>query len=114
MTSNVTINITIIDKSKIQLAAFTCPVNGKIKQQTIDLTPYAGQHVRVWLDADGTYSVDKNKDHFWQVAQFDVPELKYKDEDTGKRDSDNQVIMEAIGQPLDLTDVDINKWDLPQ
>ena len=106
-------NITIIDKCKVRIAAFECNERGKVSQKTIDLTPYAGQHIRIWLDPDGSYSLDPKADHYWQMAEFDVPEIQFSSVDTGEIDEAGQAIMASEPLPLDLTSVEIEKWELP-
>ena len=106
--------ISIIEGCKIRIAAFECEALGKVSQKTIDLTPCAGQHVRIWLDPDGTYSLDPRKDHYWQIAELQVPGQQYQEIDTGGTDSDTGepvVKMEAV--PLDLASIEIELWDLP-
>ena len=109
-------NLIIIDKSKVRFAAFECDAAGKVSQKTIDLTPYAGQHVRIWLDPDGTYSLDPSKDHYWQMAELDVPEIQYEQVDIGEIDEDGNPVMVSKALPLDLTDIEIEieKWELPE
>jgi len=96
-------NITIVEDGKIRIAAFTCNRLGKVSQKTIDMTPYEGRHVRIWLDHDGSYSLDPNKDHFWQVAELDVPVVGVNRTDTG---------VETL--PLNLSGVEITTWELPE
>ena len=107
-------NITIVDGYKLRIAGFECGELGYVSQKTIDMTPYAGQYVRIWLDKDGTYSLNPRKDHFWQVAEFQAPEQEYKDVDTGETDPDTGepvIVTEAV--PLDMSAVEIEKWQLP-
>ena len=119
-------NITIIDLCKICIAAFSFPILQKsadgdeeelktvnVSQATIDLTPNAGQHVRIWLCPDGSYTVDPKKEHFWQIMEFDVPEIQYQQVDTGEIDEDGNPIMTSEALPLDLADAEIKTWDLP-
>lgn len=106
--------ITLPEKHKFRLAAFECKEKGKISQKTLDLTPHAGQRIRIWLDHDGTYSTDRHKDHYWQVAELDVPHMKYKTENTGKLDKDKQPAAITSAIPPDLRAVKIRKWDLPK
>ena len=106
-------NITIIDKCKIRIAAFECGA-GKISQKTIDLTPYAGQRVRIWLDPDGSYSLDPGKDHFWQMIEVDVPEIRHQQTDTDEIDENGKPITTSKALPLDLIDTDLKKWALPE
>lgn len=106
-----------IKGSKIRIAAFECGGLGRVGQKTIDLTPYAGERVRIWLNKDGSYSLDPRRDHFWQVAELQVPEQKYReietrDEETGATDRGGaHVKMEPI--PLDLSGAKLEVWELP-
>jgi hypothetical protein len=106
-------NIIIVDKYKLRIMAIQSEALGKISQKTIDLTAYAGQHVRLWLDLDGGYSMDPKKDHYWQIAELDVPEIQYQQVDSGETDNDGNSIMISEVLPLDLTDTKIAKWELP-
>ena len=107
-------NITIVDKYKVRIDAFECKKCGKVPATTIDLRPYAGQYVRIWLDEDGTYALDPRRNHFWQMAEFQVPEQEYKQVDSGDKDPETKepiMVPEAI--PIDLTGISIEKWTLP-
>jgi len=105
--------ITFSDKHKFRIAAFECKKSGKVSQKTIDLTPHAGQRTRVWLNSDGTYSTDRNTDHYWQVAEFDVPHIKYEHTDTGEMDDNDTPVVSTKSIPPDMTGVKIKKWTLP-
>ena len=83
-------NITIVDKYKVRIDAFECKKCGKVPATTIDLRPYAGQYVRIWLDEDGTYALDPRRNHFWQMAEFQVPEQEYKQVDSGDKDPETK------------------------
>lgn len=107
--------ITVVDSCKLKIAAFECEAVGKVSQKTIDPTPYAGQYIRIWLEKDGTYSLDAKRDHYWQVAELQVPAQQYTQVDTGETDSDTgEPIMRTEALPLDLSAVEIFIWDLPQ
>jgi len=84
----------------------------KISGKSIDLTPYAGQYVRIWLDYDGGFSLEPRKDHFWQLAEFQVPEQAYKEVITKDAKSDEESTnLKAL--PLDLSATEIRTWELP-
>lgn len=102
-----------VDKHKLRIAALDAKGVGKVGQKTIDITPYAGQYVRVWLDADGNYSLDKHKDHAWQIAEFQVPKQQYTEVDTGEKDEKGNPVVRLEPIPIDLDDVDIKVWELP-
>jgi len=59
---------------------------GMTKQVEFDLTEHAGEYLRVWLDEDMTFSTDKHKDHYWQVAELQVPHQRYNSIPTGETD----------------------------
>jgi hypothetical protein len=101
----------------LKIGGFTHKL-GKVKAATIDLSEYAGKYVRIWLEADGTYSLDPRRDHFWQVAEFQVPEFqvpetKYKEVaaiDPGIGEPGG----ELVALPLDLTNMEITTFSLPE
>lgn len=95
--------------AKIIIEGFNCLKLGSIPKTEIDLTPYAGQYVRVWLDQDGSYSLDPATDHYWQMAEMNIPDLQ--ETDTGEIDEEGAPIMEVL--PLDLSDMVIAVWELP-
>jgi len=102
-----------INESSIMIPGFKCAALGKVSQKTIDLTPYTGKHVRIWLDKDKTYSLDPKKDHFWQVAELTVPEIKYQQIETDDIDDNENTAQESKPLPLMLKGTKIEKWDLP-
>ena len=103
--------ITILKNGRITIAALECAGIGKIAKTTIDLAPYAGERVRIWIDRNGTYSLNKFADHFWQIAELDVPaQVRQAGE---KTDADGKVVPTEETLPLDLTGVEISVWPLP-
>jgi len=105
--------ITVVDGCKLRIAAFGCDALGsKVSQKTIDMTPYAGQRARIWLEEDGTYSLDPRKDHYWQVCELYVPEIAYRE--TEEKDPDTGELAAKIeALPLDLSGVKALLYDLP-
>ena len=106
-------NITIVDGYKLRVAAFSCKRLGHVSQKTIDMTPHAGQYLRLWLEEDGTYSLDTRVNHFWQVVEFRMPEIAYEQVGSGEVDEQNEPIMVQQALPLDLTGMEIQRWELP-
>ncbi|MFA5387217.1 MAG: hypothetical protein WC322_02365 [Candidatus Paceibacterota bacterium] len=104
--------ITVVGPS-IKIGGFTCEKLGKLAAKTIDLTPYAGQHVRVWLDQDGSYSLDPRSNHYWQIAEFDVPEIGIVESDSGEVGEAGEPVMIREVLPLELIDVEFTVWPLP-
>jgi hypothetical protein len=95
--------ITILKGGRIAIAACEIPAIGKVAKTTIDLTPHAGKFVRIWLEDDGTYSLDPQQNHYWQVAELQVPDLSAPAGDAADGET----------QPLDLSGVEITTWPLP-
>ena len=104
--------ITILEGGKIQIAGFECAL-GKVARETLDLSSYAGDRVRIWLDENKKFSIDPRKNHYWQIAELDVPPQLYQ-ETEGAPDSEGRPtsLREAI--LIDLSNVEIMVWDLPE
>lgn len=105
-------NITVVDGCKVKILAFESDLLGKVSQKTIDLTPYAGQRARIWLEKDGTYSLDPKRDHFWQVAEVAVPGIAYKEVEAEDPET-KETVMQSEVLPLDLSGIEIVLFDLP-
>jgi len=58
--------------SVLRIAASTCK-RGDVEQQSIDLTPYQGRVVRVYLDDNLQIRINPNGDMFWQLAELTIP-----------------------------------------
>lgn len=102
-----------ITGSKVKIAGFSSDILGKVSGKTIDMTAFAGQYVRIWLETDKSYSLDKHKDHFWQVAEFPVPEIAYEQVEEENPET-KEITMKMVPQPLNLKGVEIETWELPQ
>lgn len=104
--------ISILKNGRISITALECAGIGKVAKMTIDLTPCAGERVRIWLDQDGAYSLDKFRDHFWQIAELDVPALVRQEGE--KAGEDGKIISTEETLPLDLAGAEISVWPLPE
>jgi len=109
--------ITIVGGCKVRIAGHDCKI-GKISQRTIDMTPYAGEYVRIWLEEDGSYSSNKHIDHYWQIAEMQVPEQKYQEINTQEintreMNTDATPVIKVEQIPIDLSGVEIITFDLP-
>jgi hypothetical protein len=87
--------------SKLTILSFACP-KGLAPGITIDLAPHAGKFMRIWLDEDMTYSLDKHKNHYWQVAELQVPVQEYQSVDTGEVDEQGLSITTSEPIPIKL------------
>lgn len=82
--------------------------------KAIDLTPYQGQVVRIYLNEDSTVSVYPTTTHYWLLAEINVPPREFEYVDTGEIDDLEMPIMQQMPIPLDLSEVDIRVWALPK
>jgi hypothetical protein len=87
--------------SNLTILSFTCP-RGIAPETTIDLSIHAGEYVRIWLDEDMTYSLDKHINHYWQVAELQVPMQKYQSVDIGEVDEQDLPITTSEPIPIKL------------
>lgn len=78
---------------------------GTTKRTKLDLSEYAGQYIRVWLDEDLTFSMDKRKNHHWQVAELQVPHQKHSSTPTGVVDDAGMPEFVSEKIPIELPTV---------
>lgn len=103
---------TIVKKeSKLTIESFSCR-KGFTKEVTIDFASYAGEYIRIWMDDDLSFSTDKHKDHYWQVAEFLVPVQKYLSIDTGEIDEHGLPI--TISELIPITLPEIRLFDIEE
>lgn len=97
--------------SKLTILSFSCP-KGPVPETTIDLAPYADKYVRIWLDEDLTYSLDKRSDHYWQIAELRMPTQEYLSINTGKVDEQDLPI--TISEPIPIELPAIRLFDIEE
>ena len=61
-----------VQGSTFNLAAFAC-AQGNVAAQAVDLSPYQGQTVRVYLDGNLQIRINPREDMFWQLAEMSIP-----------------------------------------
>jgi hypothetical protein len=84
----------------------------QIKPTDFDLSEYAGEMVRVYLDADGSYSMEHGT-HEWLLFMGMVPDLKYKTVLDGL-DEHGVEKTKSVEVAPDLNDTVITIFDLPE
>ncbi len=106
--------LSIVEGCKIKMAACASKAMKlkKISQKTIDMTQHAGERVRIWMETDGTYSTDKHKNHWWQIAEFDVPAIEYEEVEK-EHPVTKEKYKDMVAKPLDLKNVDVTVWEMP-
>lgn len=103
----------IMNSSKATIPAFKCRI-GNAPQKTIDLALYAGEYIRIWLDYAMTYSVDKHKDHYWQIAELQVPHQMHRHIKTGEIDEYGMPVWIAEKIPIKLIKNQMQIWDIEE
>lgn len=61
-----------VQGSTFNLAAFACAL-GNVAAQAVDLSPYQGQTVRIYLDGNFQIRINPREDMFWQLAEMTIP-----------------------------------------
>ncbi|HBE45748.1 MAG TPA: hypothetical protein DDW17_10005 [Deltaproteobacteria bacterium] len=95
--------------SKLQLDGFKCE-KGMVATQEIDLSPFQGQTVRVYLDNNLKLVVNPMYDCYWHLCEMELPHPQADtiiDEESGE-----EIRFEP--KPLDLDKIDIRHFDLPK
>lgn len=101
------------NKAVLNTAAFT--INGtRVSAQSFDLTAFQGKAFRLYAEENGDLSTNKNQDHFWLLAEANVPEKLMESVSTGELDERGQEIMKSVDVPLDLNNVEIKVYALPE
>jgi len=106
-----------VSGSKVTIGAFTPGIGElkEIKKATIDLAPYAGRHIRIWLDDDGTYSTDSRRGHLWQIAELDVPVQEHEAIKTKEIDPITKApVIRMQPKPINIKGSDIGLLELPK
>lgn len=105
-----------IDEIPARLAVrpIAIPGGGATESAVIDLTPFQGGPFRLYIDADGTLSTDLHRDHYWLIAEAVLPERLYDNAPTGQVDEHGQAVTQMVERPLDLNDIEIMVFPLPE
>ncbi len=87
------------DGNKLIIGEISTP-KGTIQSCDIDMIPYQGQLVRMYLDNNLNIVINPNYDCYWQIAEVRVP---YQ-----LRDAETDEIL-----PLDLSNAELIEYKLP-
>ena len=101
------------NESKLTILSFSCP-KGTVAETILDLAAHAGEYLRIWLDDDLTYSLDKHANHYWQIAELQMPHQTYVNIDTGEVDEQGLPVTVSEPVPIELPTVrlfDIEKGE---
>jgi hypothetical protein len=81
--------------------------------QSLDLTPYQGGMVRLFLNASGEYEINRTDDYYHIIAEAELPETVVRLVDSGEVDEVGDPVMAPVEEPLDLSAVDITVYPMP-
>lgn len=74
-------------------------INGSkiiIDDREVDLTPYQGMYVRVYLDNDGSVLINPQHDCYWQIAEVNLPPAKVIQQEKG-------IVQENVDEEVYIT-----------
>ena len=109
------VQLTVDQENKAVLNTASFTINGtRVSAQSFDLTAFQGKAFRLYAEENGDLSTNKNQDHFWLLAEANVPERLMKSVSTGELDERGQEIMKSVDVPLDLNNVEIKVYALPE
>lgn len=104
-----------VDEAKpsiLRIAAFTA--NGiRVPAQSYDLTEYQGETFRLYMEENGDLSTCKHCDHYWLLAEADIPPKQTETIPTGEKDEKGQEKTTTVEVPLDLSGITFRTYDLP-
>lgn len=110
---NNAITIDQANPGRLVVAPFPFP-GGQCAGGVFDLTTFQSGPFRLYLDGDGSLSTDLYRDHYWLLAEVILPEKKFDSQPTGRVDENGQPIMVMVERPLDLNEVPITVFTLPE
>lgn len=110
---NEVVSIDQDDQRFLKISQFEFP-GGKCSSLAIDLTLYQGGPFRLYLEKDGTLSTELYRGHYWLLAEAQLPEKRYETVPTGQVDENGQPVTQMVECPLDLNNVDIIVFPLPE
>jgi hypothetical protein len=110
---NGVISIDQANPACLSISPFSFP-DGNCFGGTIDLTEFQGGPARVYLDKNGSLSTDLYRDHYWLLAECVLPERQFDQQETGMVDEQGQPVTMIVERPLDLNNIDITAFPLPE
>jgi hypothetical protein len=107
--------IKVDDTDAACLAIHAIPFKGGVfEPKVINLTPFQGGPFRLYLDGNGELSTDLYGDHYWLLAETILPDKQYDTIGTGEVDDNGQEVTALLERPLDLNDIGITVFPLPE
>jgi len=106
---NAALSIDQASPNRLVVASFPFP-GGECAGGRIDLTPFQGGPFRLYLETDGSLSTGPFQDHYWLLAEAVLPERHFENQPN----EHGQPVMTLVERPLDLNDVQITVFPLPE
>ena len=110
---NIQVAVSSENTAVLSISAFTIK-STRVAAQSFDLTEFQGKAFRLYAEENGDLFTNKNQDHFWLLAEANIPEKVMQSVSTGKTDDNGQEIMQSVEVALDLNKVDITIFALPE
>ena len=98
--------------SRLVVAPFDFP-GGQCAGGSLDLAPYQGGPFRLYLEEDGSLNTELYRGHYWLLAEAILPERAYDMVVMGV-DENGQAITQMSERPLNLNDVEVTVFPLPE
>ena len=111
--TNISVSLDSANAAVLKIDAFTI-AGVRAPAQQMDLTDYQGQAFRLYAEKTGDLSTDKEKDHYWLLAEAELPQKTTKSVETGEVDENGQARTESEIVPLNLNNVDFKIYALPE
>ena len=111
--TNISVSLDSANAAVLKIDAFTI-AGVRAPAQQMDLTDYQGQAFRLYAEKTGDLSTDKEKDHYWLLAEAEIPQKTTKSVETGEVDENGQARTESEIVPLNLNNVDFKIYALPE
>lgn len=107
--NKIAISVDVKNPAVLNVAAFT--VNGvRVPATHHDLTDYQGETFRLYVEENGDISTCKHCDHYWLLAEADIPPKRTETTPTGEKGQEKTLTVEV---PLDLSGVTFRAYALP-
>ena len=101
------------NSAQVTVQPFLFP-GGTTSSAVFDLTPSQGGPFRLYLEADGSLNTELFRDHYWLLAEVILPDCRFENQLTGQVDENGQTIITMVERPLNLNDIDITVFSLPE
>jgi hypothetical protein len=94
-----------VNQHNLNIPAIRLPSGGRSVDQVLNLAPYQGKTVRVYLDRQGSIQINPDTETYWQIFEATIPWPQVAD----------QTAETPSYMPLNLAAIDVSIFfDLPE